>query len=249
MVMTLLTWRLALLCALLAVASGLRVTPHSVRSSARAHVVSAAGGDESFVVSLLDPASGKLLPCFLASVLEKDGASFGALSPRDAPVSLAEVLDQRLVPVEDETDAMVAAARAACEDMSISLLDTPVVLTVTGDGLADLDDFGDDEDEDEEDDGEEAIVLAEFDHDGRDIFVVQTLDPIYVVGKRVTENSFVIPSDSELDDIGPVIEDMVAELAGDAAGERSSSPPSVRASDTFCMDAHLGHHPSPPHRR
>ena len=141
--------------ALVASSSAFHLAPPRVtqQQTGRAGTVCAIDALYDFVISLLDPVTGKVLPCYMASSIEKQGATFAALSPANAPVSLAELDDERLVPVEDETEAMIAAAQAACEALQISLVDTPVVLTVSGPGLENIDLEDDDEDEDEEDGG------------------------------------------------------------------------------------------------
>ena len=155
------------------------------------------------------------MPCFLAAALEYSGETFAALYPVNAPVSLAMMEGDRLVPVEDETDAMISAAKAACAEKDIELLSTPVVLTCKGPGLEidteteALEISGDDDDEDET---EEALVLAELTHDGTALLVVQPLDPLYVVGKARSEKQFVVPSDKEIEAVSDTIEELVVEF-------------------------------------
>ena len=54
-------------------------------------------------------------------------------------------------------------------------------------------------------------MLAEFEHEGVEVLVVQTLDPLYVVGKKVNENTFAVPSDDEIDAVSETIEQLVVE--------------------------------------
>ena len=153
----------------------------------------------------------------MAASLEYEGETFAALYPVNAPTSLARLVnDERLVPLEEEleTDAMLAAATTSCAAADIELLQTPVVLTAKGPGLEVVD--GDAEaleyaDDGENDETEEALVLAEFEHEGVEVLVVQTLDPLYVVGKKVNENTFAVPSDDEIDAVSETIEQLVVE--------------------------------------
>jgi len=168
-------------------------------------------------VQLVEPASGRILPCFMAASLEWEGEVFAALYPVDAPVSLATMQNERLVPLDEEleTDAMIDAAEKACAASDIELLRTPVVLTAKGPGLELVD--GDAEaleyaEDGEDDETEEALLLAEFYHDGVEVIVVQTLDPLYVVGKKVDDQSFAVPTDNEIDAVGDTIEQLVAEF-------------------------------------
>ena len=169
-------------------------------------------------VELLEESTGRTLPCFIAvSVASEDGTTYGALYPVDAPVSLAVMQDERLVPIpsELETDECIAAAVEVCAQSNIELVRTPVVLTARGPGLELVD--GDAEalelgvDADEED-TEEALVLAEFVHDGNEILVVQTLDPLYVVGRKTEDRIFVVPTDKEVEEVSDPIEQLVAEF-------------------------------------
>ncbi len=169
-------------------------------------------------VDLLEPGTGKVLPCFMAASLEYEGDTFAALYPVNAPVSLATLLNgERLVPLDEEleSDALLAAATAACASADIELLSTPVVLTAKGPGLEAVDgdaealEYADDADDDET---EEALVLAELEHEGLEVLVVQTLDPLYVVGKKVEEQRFAVPTDLEIDAVSDTIEQLVVEF-------------------------------------
>lgn len=168
-------------------------------------------------VDLIEEGADLPLPCYIAASVEWEGNTFGALYPVEAPVSLAMMENDRLVPLstELETPAVVAAAAEVCAQSNIELVRTPVVLTARGPGLELVD--GDAEAleigvVDDEEETEEALVLAEFSHDGRDILVVQTLDPLYVVGKKVTEKTFTVPTDEEVEEVSDTIEQLVAEF-------------------------------------
>ena len=90
--------------------------------------------------------------------MEYEGDFFAALYPVDAPVCLAQMLnDERLVPLDEdlETDAMIEAATKACAQNEIELLQTPVVLTARGPGLENPEAFN------------EALEYAENGEEGR----------------------------------------------------------------------------------
>ncbi len=157
--------------------------------------------------------SGRVLPCFLAASLDYEGETFAALYPVNAPVCLATLQGDRIALVEDETEAMVAAAASVCADKDIELLTTPVVLTARGPGLElDADTEALDLADEDDDESEEALVLAELDHDGQELLVVQTIDPLYVVGKQTSNAKFVVPSDAEIDAVSDTIEQLVIEF-------------------------------------
>lgn len=57
-----------------------------------------------------------------------------------------------------------------------------------------------------------AFVLAQVEHEGREVMVVHTLDSLYLIGKRSDESLYVIPSDEEMDAVGDTIEELVVEF-------------------------------------
>ena len=171
-------------------------------------------------VELMEPETGRILPCFMAASLEYEGETYAALYPVNAPVTLAEEAGGRLVPLDEdrETDGeLLAACVKACADGGIELLQTPVVLTACGPGLELVDDdsmrsleLSDDDDDDDE--SEEALVLARLQHGGDTVMVLQTLDPLYVVGKKLEDESYVVPTDDEVDAVQDTIEQLVVEF-------------------------------------
>lgn len=175
--------------------------------------------DDAPEVDLIEPGTSRILPCFMAASLEYEGETYAALYPVNAPITLAESVDGRLVPLEEEreTPELIAACTKACKSRDIELLETPVVLTACGPGLELIDDESmrsieyNDEDGDD-DESEEALVLAELSHSGQDVIVVQTLDPLYVVGKKLDETSYAVPTDDEIDAVQDTIEELVVEF-------------------------------------
>ena len=51
------------------------------------------------------------------------------------------------------------------------------------------------------------------------VLVVQTLDPLYVVGKQVGARSFAVPTDDEIDAVADTIEQLVVEFEEGFADE------------------------------
>ena len=161
----------------------------------------------------------------MAASLEYEGETFAALYPVDAPVSLATMINgERLGPHDEslESAALTAAAPAACAAHQIELLPTPVVLTAKGPGLelvegeAEALEYADDGDDEET---EEALVLAELTHEGVEVLIVQTLDPLYVVGKKTGEGRFDVPTDNEIDAVSDTIEQLVIEFEDGFEGD------------------------------
>merc|ERR1719221_1244017 len=100
---------------------------------------------------------------------------------------------KRLVEVESADPALLEACMQACAAREIELLPTPGVLTATGAGLEEDSDAG----------GElrldEAFVLAEVEHKGRELFVMEDEDMVYFIGKKREGATYFMPTDEELD--------------------------------------------------
>lgn len=191
---------------------------------ARASIFADADDDwvEEEPVTLLDERDEKTLSCYVAGNIESGGVIFSALYPANAPVSLAAMEGGKLMPLEaDMEDKAFPLAKAACAALRppVELIDSAVVLTATGDwlGMEEEEDPASDSSEDDlgdlDDDDEEVLVVTSFDGPtGAEVFVVRTLDPLYVIGKSVGETSYTVPSDEELDAVGPLIEKLVEEV-------------------------------------
>jgi len=148
-------------------------------------------------------------------------AAHPGAEPVHVPVTLAqEMQNGRLVPLDEDrmTPELVAACVKACASKDIELLETPVVMTARGSGLELIEDESlrmleySDDDGDDDDDSEEALVLAELKHDKLSVLVLQTLEPLYVVGKLLEEDTFEVPTDEELDAVQDTIEQLVVEF-------------------------------------
>ena len=179
--------------------------------------------DDDPQVSLIEEDTGRVLPCYIAASVEYEGITYAALYPVNVPVSLAGMgEEEQLVPLDadQETPALVQACKAACAEADIELIDTPVVYTACGRGLELADDemealqfAADGDDDDDDDEAEEALVLAELVHEGANVLVVQTLDPLYVVGKQSEDgSSFTVPTDEEIALVSDTIEQLVEEF-------------------------------------
>ena len=48
--------------------------------------------------------------------------------------------------------------------------------------------------------------------EGKALCVVQTLDPLYVVGKEVGPKEYTVPSDPEIDAVSDIIEELLIEF-------------------------------------
>jgi len=153
--------------------------------------------------SYLTGDDGATLPTITAVSLEFEGETFAGLSPVDVPIVLAERTADQLVQF-DATNAdagLLEACTQACAAREIELLPTPVCLTATGPGL--------EEDRDllqfkfpnaeEGDDLDFAYMLAEVEHDGRAIVIMEAVDTVFVIGKKKEGTTYIMPTEKELD--------------------------------------------------
>jgi len=146
---------------------------------------------------------GATLPTMTTVSLEFEGETFAALSPVDVPIVLAERKADQLVQIDSENaDAgLLEACIQACAAREIELLPTPAFLTATGPGLdedSDLLQFKDPNAE-EGDDLDEAYILAEVEHDGRAIVIIEPVDTVYLIGKKKEGATYIMPTEKELE--------------------------------------------------
>lgn len=175
------------------------------------------GDDKGKLVELVDESSGKSLSCFVAGSVNVEGILYAALYPANAPATLATMEQGRLTPLDTETEtAVMVAAQAACLKVGAELLDSPVVLTLTGEAIdkdLDLDAERGSGSWDGDSDDEDMVVVADFEFENKQIFVLRMLDPIYVAGREgPTEQVYVVPTDEEMDTVGVAIEELVEEI-------------------------------------
>jgi hypothetical protein len=165
----------------------------------------------------MDEASGKSLSCYVAGSVDVEGTLFAALYPADAPATLATMEQGRLTPLDGEMEtAVMPAAQAACLKVGATLLDSPVVLTLTGEAIdrdMDLDAERGSDALDGDDEDEDMVVVADFEFEDQQIFVLRMLDPIYVAGRKgPTERVYLVPTDGEMETVGDAIDELVEEI-------------------------------------
>jgi len=147
---------------------------------------------------------GPTLPTIRAGSLEFEGETFAALSPINVPIVLAERTGDQFVQIDPENEdaGLLEACTQACAAREIELLPTPAVLTATGPGLeedsATVLQFKDPNAE-EGDDLDEAYMLAEVEHDGRAIVIMEAVETLYLIGKHKEGETYVMPTDKELE--------------------------------------------------
>jgi len=201
----------------------LTMSPHPLRLGRP--LAQAGSGEEGggIQVSLREPETDRTLECYLLQTTEADSAMYACMTPVDTPVAIATLDDGVMVEIDDpeRLDEIFPVAEAVCSEMDLTLLQTPVTLTVAGelDGLGDEDGDEDDEDDDmpelegadEVDEDEEGgvEVLLSFEHEGDSYYVVQPLEPCIVVGRQIEGAKFDVPLPSEMIRVGPALEQLV----------------------------------------
>ncbi|EOD16155.1 hypothetical protein EMIHUDRAFT_202655 [Emiliania huxleyi CCMP1516] len=184
-------------------------------------------------VNLEEAGGGRVLPCFVAGTVDVEGTTYAALYPANAPATLATQSEGTLEPLDPAFETtLLPAAKAACRAVGAELHDTPVVLTASGEAVErDYELIEDAAPSFDGSDDEDMVVLADFVHEGKTIFVLRMLDPVYVVGRCGPDGSYTVPSDEEMESVGDVVEDLVGEIedALDAEEDMAEDAPDTLA--------------------
>ena len=181
-----------------------------------------------FEVVLADPETAREMQCHMLETVDDGAQLYASMTPVDTPVAITALRENMMVEVDDPAllEALLPSAAAVCAEMGLTLMDTPVTLTVAGE-LPDPDD-GDGgayaaldlpEADDAEDDEDGAEVLLGFRHDDAQYYVVRLLDPVFVVGKQVATSRFEIPSEREVERVAPALEEVMAQAATELLGD------------------------------
>jgi len=162
---------------------------------------------------------GATLPTIRAASLESEGETFALLSPVNAPIVLAERTADQLVQIDlENADAgLLEASTQACAARKIELLPTPACLTATGPGLEEVSGhfvLFKDPNAEEGNDLKEAYVLAEVEHDGRAIVIMEAVDTIYLIGKKKEGGTYIMPTEKELEADEMTILKLIDEFEG-----------------------------------
>ena len=167
------------------------------------------GPASDFQVVLRDADSDRSIECEILETTEVSGRLYASMTPIDTPVAITSIGDGMMLELEDEElmQALLPTAQAVASEMGLTLLDTAVTLTVSGElseiekfdestlgldevpeaSLADMTDMTElegVEEEDEDDDGAE--VLLSFRHEKQTYYLVRLLEPIFVVGRQAS---------------------------------------------------------------
>ncbi|KAL3925007.1 MAG: hypothetical protein SGPRY_003756 [Prymnesium sp.] len=157
---------------------------------------------ENFEVVLRDTETNRTLECRVLETTEVLGRMYASMTPIDEPAAITTIEDNVMVELDDDEllEELWQTAAAATSEMGLTLMNTPVTLTIAGDfaslppfdestlGLSespeDMETSFDNVDgmeESESDDGAE--VLLSFCHERTTYYVVRLLEPTFIVGE------------------------------------------------------------------
>lgn len=177
--------------------------------------------DEDPDILLKEEGTDRVLPVGIQHTIPHKGINYVVCYPIDDPVAFAYLNDSdELEAIEDGDmlERLFPNAEAVLAEEHIVLKKTPFILTVDDhtEGLDedDEDDEDDDFDLQDGDDEDRAVeVLAEFNLDNIQYFVVRPMDEVLLVAKEVNEGeSYYVLNQPELDSITPIIEEFIANL-------------------------------------
>jgi len=155
------------------------------------------------------------IDCYIDSYATVEGVEYAIGSPCDYAVALCYFEgDEQLVPIELEDPLMediFPIAEGIIEEEfgeELVLLRTPQTLTLVGEleesDLEEDDNLAGDINETEE----EVEILVSFEEDGQEYHLVRLLDPVLLVGKSGNENTRILLTPEESDNVMPKLENM-----------------------------------------
>mmetsp|Transcript_22351 Transcript_22351/g.40292 ORF Transcript_22351/g.40292 Transcript_22351/m.40292 type:complete len:261 (+) Transcript_22351:149-931(+) len=171
--------------------------------------------DDDQVFAFMETSGERGIDCYIDSYATVDGVEYAIGSPCDYAVALCYFEgDEQLVPIELEDPLMeeiFPIAEGIIEEEfgeELVLLRTPQTLTLVGEleesDLEEDDNLAGDINETEE----EVEILVSFEEDGQEYHLVRLLDPVLLVGKAGNENTRILLTPEESDNVMPKLEDM-----------------------------------------
>ena len=90
---------------------------------------------------LADPETAREMQCHMLETVDDGAQLYASMTPVDTPVAITALRENMMVEVDDPAllEALLPSAAAVCAEMGLTLMDTPVTLTVAGE-LPDPDD-------------------------------------------------------------------------------------------------------------
>lgn len=175
----------------------------------------------AFIDSSVDEETTNAIDCYVDSYASIDGVAYTVGHPCDYAVALCYFDGQKLVPVELDDklmDDIFPVAEQIIEDEfgeELVLLRTPQTLTLAGE----LEESEIDEDEDGEGligspEDEDVELLVSFEENGQDYHLARLLDPVLLVGKNGTENTRLLLTPEESDEVLPRLEELFLNSQG-----------------------------------
>lgn len=159
---------------------------------------------------------GQSLDCYIEHSFELNDENYVLLLPVDAPIEIfswpEDDDEEEPVPIEDtaKIDEIFETAKAVLEEQNLTLKQTAVTLTVSGD-IPEL--IEDDLDSSEEGEGyEELQLLASFYNEEQEYAIYTPLDPFLILGRLNEAGEPQLLSDQELEKLEPMLPSLEAML-------------------------------------
>ena len=181
--------------------------------------------DDDQIVVFVDPDQGGI-DCYVDSYATVEGVEYTIGSPCDYAVALCYFDgNDQLVPIELEEELMdeiYPIAEEIIEDEfgeELVLQRTPQTLTLVGELEEGEEDDEDDEEVDDEgsEEDEEVEILVSFEENEQEYHLVRLLDPVLLVGKGGGEDSRILLTPQESDQVMPKIEKLFLSNQNDNA--------------------------------
>jgi hypothetical protein len=153
---------------------------------------------------------GRSLVCYIEHSFELNDANYVLLLPVDAPVEIfswaEDDEDEEPIAIEDpdEIDEIFETAKAVLEEQNLTLKQTAVTLTVSGE-LPELEDELESEEDEEEEGYEELQLLASFYNEEQEYAIYTPLDPFFILARLDENGEPQLLSDEELEKLEPML--------------------------------------------
>ncbi|KAJ8905774.1 hypothetical protein NDN08_002279 [Rhodosorus marinus] len=197
--------------------------------------------EEDGIVVLKDETTNKTIECIVERTVNVKDTEYYLCSPCDDPVVIAKMEGddesendgEAILSTLEDPESLKTLFNPAYEVLAedgVTLQDTAYIWTVIPepDEGFDADDDVEDEETEEEDrqseslewngEEEEVDVMASFFHEGSEYFVGRTVSPVFFVTKLI-DDEMRVPSQEELDEITPEIENEIEGWDYDADGD------------------------------
>ena len=151
----------------------------------------------------------RMIDCHLEHSFELNDENYVLLMPVDAPVEIftfGEEEEEEPIPIEspEEIELIFEIAKAVLAEQNLTLKQTAVTLTVSGE-LPELPEENWDTSEEEEEDYEELQLLASFYNEEQEYAIYTPLDPLFILARLEESGQAKVLSQEELEKLEPIL--------------------------------------------